>query len=163
MSDRPRRLAGVLGQALPGRVRAKMLPPGLAAAWRRAAGEIIAAKARPVCLEPAREGEGSLLVVAVSGAAWRQELVLAGPQLAARLAGEGFAVSGLRPVSAAAPPAPPQPPPPPRELTPAEREWVAGQAAAASDPSLRQALERALAAQLAAQPGPGEPPQENES
>jgi hypothetical protein len=140
-----------------------MLPPGLAAAWERVAGEIIARRARPVCLEPDREGAGQVLVVAVDAAAWRQELVLAGPQLAAGLAAEGFAVAAVRPVAASRPPAPPPPPPPPRQLTAGEREWVASQAAAVADPGLRAAVERALSAQLAAQQPAGGPSQENES
>lgn len=138
----PAMLGRLLGQALPPRVAARLVPPGLSRAWRQIAGAALAARARPVCLE-----EDGVLVVAVSGAAWRQEVTLAGPQLAARLAEAGYRVSGLKAVYARLPD-PPPPPPPPRQATPEEEEAIANAVSGVRDPTLRQALARAMRAQI---------------
>ena len=143
----PKRLESFLRSALPRAVGQRLPPPELLAAWPRVAGEQVARRARPVCLDP-----GGVLVVAVSGAAWRQELGLAGPGLAARLRELGFAVKGLKLVSAATP-APRPPEPAPRELEPGEESRIAEQVSAVQDPDLRRALARAMRAQLRADPG----------
>ncbi len=143
------RLSDVLAGSLPGRIAGKLPEPALLAAWRRAAGELIAARARPVCLEP-----GGVLVVAAPGGPWRQELALAGPGLCEALCRDGFAVVELKLVNARTPPPPPPPEPPPRDLSPQEEQALARTLAPVRDQKLRQALERAMRAQLSAGPAP---------
>ena len=95
---------------LPGQVASRLPPPELLALWRDAAGEAFARRAHPVCLE-----QGGVLVVAVKGAVWKQELSLAGPVLCQRLRQAGFTVNRLKLVSATSPapaPAPEAPLPP---------------------------------------------------
>ena len=139
----PRRLSQVLHGALPGAVAGRLPAPGLLDAWRRAAGELMAQRARLVCLE-----QGGVLVVAVAGSAWRQELLMAQPRLLEALAQEGWAITKLKLTRAATPP--PRPPEPePRPVGPIQREEVARAVAQVADPGLRQALAAAMLAQMA--------------
>jgi len=146
MTDQPTSLKDLLACLLPGRLP----PPALLTAWRRAAGESMARRALPVCLE----AEG-VLVVAVSGAAWRQELGLAGPVLCGRLREMGFAVQRLKLVGAPSPAPPSARPAPQPELSPQEEEQVAASLQAVADPGLRQALQGLLRAALRARKAPG--------
>ncbi|MEW5911331.1 MAG: DciA family protein [Thermodesulfobacteriota bacterium] len=147
MTDQPTALAELLAGLLPGRLP----PPELLSAWRRAAGQTMARRALPVCLE----AEG-VLVVAVSGAAWRQELGLAGPALCGRLQEMGFSVRRLKLVSAPSPALPAAPPSAPLpELSAQEEAQVAAELKAVADPDLRQALEGLLRAALRARKAPG--------
>ncbi len=146
-SSPPHSLGSFLRSALPRAVGQRLPPPELLAAWSQLAGEQVSRRARPVCLEP-----GGVLVVAVSGAAWRQELGLAGPQLASRLQELGFAVQRLKLVSAPSEPTP-EPEFVPRELEPGEEAELEDRLSAVSDPGLRRALARAMRAQLRADPG----------
>ncbi len=146
-SSPPDSLGSFLRAALPRAVGRRLPPPELLAAWPRVAGEAVARRARPVCLD-----RGGVLVLAVSGAVWRQELGLAGPRLAARLRELGFAVERFKLVSAPSHP-PPEPEPVPRELEPGEEAELQRRLSRVSDPGLRRALARAMRAQLRADPG----------
>jgi hypothetical protein len=126
-------------------------PPRLLACWRELAGPTIAAKARPVCLEP----DGTL-VVAASSAAWRQELTLAAPQLAQGLRERGFGVQGLKLVSGRTTAAPsPSAPPGPTELSPEEEEQVQRMVAGAENRETARALAGVLRAQILAEKSRG--------
>ena len=135
---------------LPGQVAARLPPPELLAAWREAAGQAITRRALPVCLE--RDGS---LVVAVSGAAWKQELSLIGPELCAKLKQAGFGVERLKLVSASTPAPQPEPEAPLPELSPSEEKEVAASLQRVTDPQLRRALAGALSALLRARKAPG--------
>ncbi len=135
MPRQPISLKELLGGALPGALAKRLPPPGLLAAWRQAAGQTLARKSMPVALE-----QGGALVVAVSGAAWRQELSLAGPQLCARLQAAGFVVERLKLVNAPTPPPPPPLPAPLPELEPGEEAEIMACLEAVKDPELRAAL-----------------------
>lgn len=141
-------LSEVLGRGLPPRLAGRLPSPSLLRAWRDLVGERVAAKAWPVCLE----AEG-LLVVAVAGALWRQELSLQTPALLAGLAERGQGIAGLRLVAAAtpAPTPPPPPPPPPPPLGPKDEALMASLLEGVADPGLRQTLAGLLAAQIRAQ------------
>ncbi len=136
-------LREVLGRGMPWRVASRLPGPELRAAWGRAVGQEIALRAWPVCLE--QEG---VLVVAVRGAVWKQELSLMTPQVLEALAREGQAVGQIKLVSARSLPQPPPPPPPPRELGPLDEAAVEAQVAGVADPELRQALASLMRAQL---------------
>jgi hypothetical protein len=135
MPRQPSSLKELLEAALPGALARRLPAPGLLRAWRDAAGPALARRALPVALE-----EGGMLVVAVSGSAWRQELSLAGPQLCARLQEAGFAVQRLKLVNASTPAAPPPPAAPLPELSPAEEAELMAGLAEIKDPALREAL-----------------------
>lgn len=140
----PRKLADILEIAWPRARDGRVPPPALMADWRRAAGSPVARRARPVCLKP-----DGVLVVAVVGSLWRQEITLAAPQLTEALARRGHPVTSLKVVQAAT--APPAPPPPPEvELGPEDLARAQAAVASAGDPRLRAALERVVRAQLAA-------------
>lgn len=150
MSEQPTVLKDLLAAMLPGHLAGRLPPPGMLAAWRRAAGETIAGRALPVCLEP----EG-VLVVAVRGAAWRQELSLAGPGLCGRLQQMGYSVNQLKLVSAPVPPPLAAPRKPLPALSSQEEELVAASVQVVGDPELRQALAGLLRASLRARKVPG--------
>jgi hypothetical protein len=135
MPSQPSSLKELLSAGLPGALARRLPAPGLLAAWRRAAGQALARRALPVALET-----DGVLVVAVSGAAWRQEISLAGPQLCQRLQDEGFAVTRLKLVNAPARPAPPPPPPPLPGLSADEEAEIDASLAGVKDPELRAAL-----------------------
>lgn len=143
-------LGEVLRACLPGQVAAKLPEPGLLAAWRAVAGDLLAQRARPVCMEP-----GGVLVVAAPSGPWRQELTLAGPGLCEALRRAGFSISSLKLVAARTPPPPPPPEPPPRRLTAEDESGIERLLATVRDDELRRALERAMRAQLSAGPDPG--------
>lgn len=136
-------LARLLAQALPGKVARRLPPTPLLHAWRELVGPYLARRTRPVCLEP--NGE---LVVAVAGAACRQELTLAAGRLCRALHQAGWQVEHLRLVNLSAAPPPPPPEPPPPKLTPRQEETLAALLAGVRDHKLRQALARALRAQM---------------
>ena len=135
MTRTPTSLKELLAGALPGALAQRLPLPELLAAWRSAAGPVMARRALPVALE-----QGGVLVVAVSGAAWRQELSLAGPQLCARMREAGFAVESLKLVNAPTPPPPPPPAPPLPELSPEEEAGLLAELEHIKDPELREAL-----------------------
>jgi hypothetical protein len=144
--DRPSpvtELARLLAQALPGEVARRLPPPRLLRTWRELVGPYLARRARPVCLEP-----GGELVVAVAGAACRQELGLAAGRLCRALREAGWRVERLRLVNLSTAPPQPPPEPPPPELTPGQEETLAALLAGVRDYELRQALARALRAQM---------------
>jgi hypothetical protein len=150
----PQTLAAVLPRSMPLGLARRLPPPQLIKAWQDLAGEAVAQRARPVCLENgkgrAETGEEGVLVVAVAGAAWRQEISLQAPRLAEALRRQGFPVASLRLVNAPAP-APVQPQPEPRQLTPEDEAAVERQVEGVREPELRAALADAIKAQLRAE------------
>ncbi|MCB2226751.1 MAG: DUF721 domain-containing protein [Desulfarculaceae bacterium] len=145
----PVSIRDLLGGALPGALASRLPAPELLAAWREAVGPGIAKKALPVALE-----QGGVLVVAVSGAAWVQELTMLAPELCERLRGAGFAVASLKLVKAPAPPPPKPPPPPLPELEPGEEAEMEAGLAHIQDPELRAALASLGRASLRARKAP---------
>lgn len=143
--SQPRHLSEILETALLRTRDGRVPPPQLMADWQRAAGQAMARRARPVCLKP-----DGVLVVAVDGSVWRQEVSLASPQLARTLAEAGHAVSGIKAVLAPSPP-PPAPPAPQVELDPDDLARAERAVAKARDPELRAALARAVRAQITAE------------
>ncbi|WP_449246108.1 DciA family protein [Desulfarculus baarsii] len=139
--DKPKKLGQALAGALPGGVAARLPAPGLLAAWRAAVGPLVASRGRPVRLDP----DGAL-VVAVHGAAFRQELALAAPGLVAALAGLGVRSLKLIKARAAPPPPPPEPEPPP--LSAGELAELEAMVAGVRDEKVRQALLAAMSAQF---------------
>jgi hypothetical protein len=137
-------LADILTGNLPSRTARRIPPPQLLDAWRRAVGELIAERARPVCLE--EDGE---LVVTVTGSAWRQELTLLSPTIRADLVAAGWPISRLKLVNAPSA-APSPPPPPPVELGPEDEEGIRRIVQGARAPDLRQALASLMRAQMKA-------------
>jgi len=131
----PQSLKEVLGGALPGSLAQRLPSPALLAAWREAAGEGLARRALPVSLE-----KGGVLVVAVGGSAWKQELTLAGPQICERLGRAGYPVQRLKLVSAPSLSPPPPPPKPLPELDAQEEGEVDAAVAGIKNPELRAAL-----------------------
>lgn len=94
MSPR-RRVPAPIGEVMAsvlGRLTPRGLLPEAQAAWRRAAGAGIAARAHPVS-----ERDG-VLTIACESAVWAQELALMEPQLLERLEAElgAGSVAGLR-------------------------------------------------------------------
>jgi hypothetical protein len=142
-------LKDILQSSLPGPVARKLPSPQLLAAWCQAAGEILAERARPVCLT-----EQGVLLVSVSGSAWRQEIVLAAPALLTRLTEQGFSLKAIKVVAARTPPQPTVSQPLP-ELSDAEEAQIQAQMAQVSDEKLRQALARVMRAQLRARKASG--------
>jgi hypothetical protein len=146
-------LGSILPLALPRSLSRRLPPPELLKAWRSLTGEAVAQRARPVCLEAGPDGAkgqaGGVLVVAVAGSAWRQEVSLQAPRLADALRRQGFAVACLRLVNAPTPPSVP-PAPEPRRLTPEDEAAVERQVEGVRDPDLRSALADAIRAQLRA-------------
>ncbi|MCB2189690.1 MAG: DUF721 domain-containing protein [Deltaproteobacteria bacterium] len=138
----PQTLGDLLAGVLPPRVAQQAPPPGLLAAWREAVGPALAARSWPVCRRESGE-----LVVSVDGAAWRQELKMAEPELLARLAEGGYPALRLKLVQPRHLPPPPPPPPPARTLSPAEEQGLEDMVARVADPQLRRALLAALRAQ----------------
>lgn len=149
MPYEPTALKDLLNGMLPGQVASRLPPPDLLARWRDAAGEAIASRAHPVCLE--QEG---VLVVAVKGAVWKQELSLAGPALCQRLREAGFAVNRLKLVSATSPAPAPEPEAPLPPLSLEDEQEVAASLEGVSDPELRDALAGVLSALLRARKAP---------
>ncbi len=150
----PLTLGAVLPLALPRGLAVRLPPPGLLRSWQELVGDAVAQRARPVCLEPGPKdadcaGEG-VLVVAVAGSAWRQEVSLRAPRLAESLRRQGFAVASLRLVNAPTPP-PLEPQPEPRQLSPEDEATVERQVEGVRDPELRAALMGAIKAQLQAE------------
>jgi len=147
-------LAEVLPLALPRSLAGRLPPPELSRAWRELVGEEVAKRARPVCLETGSGGRGEanqcLLVVAVAGSAWRQEVSLRAPRLIEALCRRGFGVSSIRLVNAPTPP-PQAPRPEPRRLSAEEEAAVERRLAEVENPELREALARAIKAQLQAE------------
>lgn len=141
----PRQVGDILGGMLPARTARRMPPRGLLEAWGRAVGELIARRARPVCLED--EGE---LVVAVTGSAWRQELSLLAPGICADLNAAGWPVTSLKLVNAPTPP-PAAPEPPPVTLGPEDEEKIQSTFQGVAEPGLRRALADLMRAQLEAE------------
>ncbi|MFZ5585377.1 MAG: DUF721 domain-containing protein [Thermodesulfobacteriota bacterium] len=146
LKNQPQSLGSLLGAALPARLAGRLPGAGLLAAWRAAAGERIAQKARPVCLEP-----GGVLVVAVDNSIWRQELALRAPGLLAALRRAGQPVEGVKLVLMRTPPPPPPPPPPEPSLSPDQEAQVQRLVAQVSDPDLRASLAALYRAQLKAE------------
>lgn len=150
----PYTLAAVLPRALPLGMARRLPPPDLLRAWQDLAGEAVAQRARLVCLEAnSRDADGiqeGVLVVAVAGAAWRQEISLQAPRLAEALRRQGFPVASLRLVNAPTPP-PVKPQPKPRQLTPEDEAAVERQVEGVRNPEMRAALASAIKAQLRAE------------
>lgn len=129
---------------------ASQVAAGLAEAWRRAVGEQVAANSAPARMA------GDTLVVSCSSSTWAGELaLLEGPLLAALREAAGaaaparlrFVVGELPAATADAPEARSSRPLP--SPSPGERQIAAALASRLSDPDLRAAFERALAAALA--------------
>lgn len=139
-------LGQVLDGGLPARLASRMPTPALLGAWRELVGPLLAAKAWPVCLE----AEG-LLVVAVAGSVWRQDLSLRAPELVEGLGQRGQIVAGLKLVAARTPPPPPPEPPAPPPLEPADELAIERLLAGVADPGLRQSLASLMRAQIQAQ------------
>jgi hypothetical protein len=149
----PLAMGSVLPLALPSSLARRLPPPELLKSWQELVGDAVAQRARPVCLEPGKEGaeeaKKGVLVVAVAGAAWRQEVSMRAPRLAESLRRQGFAVASLRLVNAPTPP-PQKPQPEPRRLSPEEEAALERQVQGVRDPELRAALLKAIKAQLQA-------------
>lgn len=135
MSHDPSSLREVLPTALPANLARRLPSPGLLAAWRAAAGQGLAHRALPVSLE-----RGGVLVVAVAGSAWKQELSLLGPELCQKLTQAGHPVERLKLVSAPSLAPPPPPPAPLPELDQEEQSAVEAAVAGVKDPALRRVL-----------------------
>ncbi|MCB2191585.1 MAG: DUF721 domain-containing protein [Deltaproteobacteria bacterium] len=135
MQRDPQSLKQVLGAALPGSLARRLPSPGLLAAWREIAGQGLASRALPVSME-----KGGVLVVAVKGAAWKQELSLAGPQICERLKSAGYAVEHLKLVNAPSLAPPPPEPKPLPGLDATEEGEVDAAVAGIKDPELRRSL-----------------------
>jgi hypothetical protein len=142
-------LGVVLPRSLPLGMARRLPPPELIKAWQELAGEAVAQRARLVCLEPGDNNDG-VLVVAVAGAVWRQEISLQAPRLAEALRRQGFAVSSIRLVNAPTPP-PEIPLPEPRRLSADEIAAVEKQVQGVKDEQLRAALAKTIRAQLQAE------------
>lgn len=137
-------LGKVLGGALPPQTASRLPPPELGRAWARVAGEFLAARSRPVCLNP----DGSLSV-AVRGSAYLNELNFAAPNLLEKLAESGFTFKRLKLVSDQTSP-PPLPEPVPAELTAEEEAKIMARLQGVGDPGLKQSLAAALMAEARA-------------
>lgn len=146
LKNQPTSLGALLPAALPAKLAGRLPGPGLLGAWRAAAGELTARRARPVCLEP-----GGVLVVAVENSIWRQDVALRLPRLLAGLKAAGQAVEGVKLVLMRTPPPPAPPPPPEPELGPDQEAEVERLVAGVSDPDLRASLAALLRAQLKAE------------
>lgn len=138
----PQPLGDILAGIMPSGAKGRACSSSLRQAWRKAAGDALAERARPVCIV-----DEGVLVVAVRGSVWQQEIRLAANQLTVALAEQGFAIDSLRVVQAATEP-PAQPEPQPVELTLDEHEQVAAGVASVVDRGLRKSLASAMAAQL---------------
>jgi hypothetical protein len=149
--NHPTPLGRILEGSLPAKLAGRLPGPGLLRAWRVAAGPTVAAKARPLALDP-----GGVLVVGVASSIWRQELGLLAPRLVAALRQEGQEVASLKLVLDRPPDPPPPPPPPPPPLTPDQERQVAQAVDHVAHPDLRHALADLLRAQLRAGSGDDE-------
>ena len=143
-------LGEILDRSLPPQVRRRLVTPEVAKAWRAAVGDAVAAKAKPVGFD--RAGR---LIVAVSGAIWRNELKFMEPEVRAQMAQAGLKTEGLRFTEPIAPP-------PERQVRPKASAPVDPALAASlaegikvSDPRLRTAL-LALALSMAMDQPPEE-------
>ncbi len=150
--SRPRPVADLLTEALRGKPAERRLKEGrIWLLWDEAVGERIASLARPVGF---RDGT---LTVAVANAPWMQQLnFLKGgivEKLNSLLGGPVVRDIYLK-AGRAAPPveAPPEHRPPSRELTSAEREFVAAETEPVEDPELREIISRLMAKHLASTP-----------
>ncbi|GLI37370.1 DUF721 domain-containing protein [Geobacter hydrogenophilus] len=149
---RPRPVADLLTEALRGKPAERRLKEGrIWLLWDEAVGERIASLARPVGF---RDGT---LTVAVANAPWMQQLnflkggiveklntLLGGPVVRDIYLKAGRTVSPVE--------APPERRPPPRELTRAEREFVASETESVEDPELREIISHLMAKHLASKP-----------
>lgn len=124
------------------------LPVALENAWSDSVGESIAAHSRPIGLN-----SRGILTVAVADAIWSQEVTARAEELVEKLAATvaGSEIRGLKTrvadqVFSGAQDEPSAPPPPP----PSEADRAAAQrlAGGISDPAVRDAVERAAAADL---------------
>ncbi len=150
--NHPAPLGQILEGSLPAKLAGRLPGPGLSRAWRQAAGPTVAAKTRPLAVDP-----GGVLVVGVASAIWRQELGLLAPRLVAALREAGQNVTNLKLVLDRPPDPPPPPPPPPPPLTSDQERQVAQAVGHVTHPDLRQALADLLRAQLRAGGEEGEP------
>ena len=133
--QRPHKMSQILGGSLPGSLGSRLPGRELHKAWFDLTGKVVAAKARPVALE--RDG---VLVVAVKGAMWRQELSFQAPELIQRLNERGLGLSRLKLVldRSTPPPLPVVPEDP--ELDDREEEEALAGLARVEDPKLKEAL-----------------------
>lgn len=140
-------LKAIVSHALPWHVARRLPSPELLRAWPDMVGPYLAQRSSPICLE--RDGR---LVLAVQGAALRQELTLSLQELQDKLQQAGFPVLGIkiissRPNTAGSGQGKALPRP---ELPLDEKEKLATQAQQVKDPELRAALLKMFA-------GPKEP------
>lgn len=142
-------LSAVLPRALPLGMARRLPSPELIKQWQTLAGDAVAQRARLVCLEPGDEDDG-VLVVAVAGAVWRQEISMQAPRLAEALRRQGFPVASIRLVRAPTPP-PEVLEPEPRRLSAEEESVVEKQVEDVQDNQLKEALARTIKAQLQAE------------
>jgi hypothetical protein len=142
-------LSAVLPRALPRGMARRLPSPELIKAWQKLAGDAVAQRARLVCLEPGDEDDG-VLVVAIAGAVWRQEISMQAPRLAEALRRQGFPVASIRLVNAPTPP-PEVPKREPRHLSAEEESAVEKQLESIQDDPLKEALARTIKAQLRAE------------
>jgi hypothetical protein len=142
-------LSAVLPRALPLGIARRLPSPELIKEWQKLAGDAVAQRARLVCLEPGDEDDG-VLVVAVAGAVWRQEISMQAPRLAEALRRQGFSVASIKLVRALTPP-PEAPKPKPRRLSAEEESAVEKQVEGVQDDQLKEALARTIKAQLRAE------------
>ncbi len=137
MSKEPRltKLNKLLEPSLPANLSRRLPSRELQGAWRRMVGSAIAEKARPVALE-----QSGILVVAVKGTIWRQELSFRAPELVDGLNEQGFGLERIKLVldRSQSPPPPPRPELP--DLDESEEGRVKKSVAQVEDPELQKAL-----------------------
>ena len=141
-------LSRLLGPSLPSSLGRRLPSKELARAWLELVGPTLAAKARPVALE-----QGGILVVAVKGAMWRQELSFRAPEMLDSLNQKGLGLSRIKLVlDRSQQPAPPPIPELP-ELDDVEEGLVQNSVAQVKDPKLKEALAGVARAALRARKG----------
>jgi hypothetical protein len=133
------------GQPLEGRLREGRIWQ----IWDEVVGKGVAAKAQPVSF---RDGT---LTVAVSNAPWMQQLTFMKVEILSKLnraLGEDLVRDIYLKAGKVSSPAKKQAPVRPRQLSAAEREQIARQAAEIDDPELREAVTSLLARHAASKP-----------
>ena len=138
----------IISGSLPGKLAQRLPPPELGLLWPELVGEAIARRSRPVALE-----QGGVLVVAVKGAVWRQELSFQALELTRRLREHGYNLASIKFVMDRSKAKAPPPPPPLPELNDEEEAQVWASVASVRDPKLKQALAGVRRAQMRARKG----------
>ena len=134
-------IKNILPDSIPWHVARRLPPAALLRQWPELMGAYLAERALPICLEP-----NGLLLLAVRGAALRQELSLNSSQIIDKLNAAGFNVYALKTITARLADTPADNNWSPPELSAAEKEEISRQVAAVQNPELRQTLTSILTA-----------------